>query len=84
MSWWWSWLLAAVIVLGLYLTQRRIWWGWIVALGAQVLWVIYAMVTEQYGFLVIALAYAVLFWTNYVVWREKWKLDNHIKKITGQ
>lgn len=53
MVWWWSWLLTAVGVFGLYLAGRRIWWAWFVGLGAQGLWVAYALASEQHGFLLV-------------------------------
>jgi hypothetical protein len=58
--WWWSWLLTAVGVLGLYLAGRRSPWGWAVGLGAQGLWLAYAVATTQYGFIASALAYGLV------------------------
>lgn len=37
--WWWSWLLTAFGVFGLWLAGRGTPWGWAVGLGAQGLWV---------------------------------------------
>lgn len=71
MSWWWSYLLAAVGVLGLYLAGRRNRWGWFVGLAAQVLWIAYALITTQYGFLVSALAYASVYASNFLKWKRK-------------
>ncbi|AON96984.1 hypothetical protein BI081_gp123 [Mycobacterium phage Tonenili] len=56
-DWWWSYLLTVVGVTGIYLTTRKLWWGFAVGLAAQVLWTIYAVVTHQYGFLFSVLAY---------------------------
>lgn len=70
MSWWWSWLLTAIGVLGLWLSGRRNYWGWCVGLAAQLLWIAYAIVTTQWGFIVSALAYAVVYGRNFIRWRR--------------
>lgn len=62
----WSLLLAAVGVLGLWGAGRpdtRL-AGWLVGLGAQALWVVYAVTTDQYGFLLSAGAYGAVYWRN--------------------
>lgn len=64
----WSLVLAAVGVLGLYLAGRKSWTGWAIGLGAQVLWAVYAVVTQQYGFLISAAAYAAVYGTNLRRW----------------
>lgn len=66
--WWWSWLLTVVGVTGLYLAGRRSRWGWAIGLGAQVLWIAYALVSRQYGFIASALAYGAVYTRNVVVW----------------
>lgn len=69
---WWSLLLATVGVFGLWLAGRKSWVGWAIGLGAQFLWVGYALATEQYGFLISAGAYAAVNAHNL----RKWFLDN--------
>lgn len=64
----WSLVLAAVGVLGLYLAGRKSWTGWAIGLGAQGLWVAYALVTKQYGFLISAGAYGLVYGTNLHRW----------------
>lgn len=73
MTWWWSYLLMAVGVFGLWLAGRKSVWGWAVGLGAQVLWVAYALVTEQYGFLVSATVYGWVYLDNWVKWGGSWQ-----------
>jgi nicotinamide riboside transporter PnuC len=67
----WSYLLATVGILGIWLAGRRNLWGWALGVGAQVLWIIYALVTDQYGFIVSALAYAVVYARNWYRWRKE-------------
>ncbi len=67
---WWSWLLTAVGVFGLWTAGSKKSWGWLVGLGAQVLWIAYGLSTRQYGFLVSALAYGSVYTRNYMAWRN--------------
>lgn len=71
MTWWWSWLLTAVGVTGLYFAGQRRAWAWLIGLGAQVLWVAYAIATEQWGFLVSAGAYGAVYARNARLWMRK-------------
>lgn len=68
MNQWWSWGLAAVGIAGLYFagSGKRI--GWAIGLSAQALWVVYAVVTEQYGFIVAAGAYSGMYARNWIRW----------------
>lgn len=66
----WSFALAAVGIVGLVLAGRKNAAGWAVGLGAQVLWVVYALVAGQYGFIVTAVAYGYVYGKNYLAWRR--------------
>lgn len=66
----WSLVLAAVGILGLYVAGRKLWWGWLIGLGAQALWLAYAIVTEQWGFLLSAVAYGWVYGRNALAWRR--------------
>ena len=67
-AWWWSWLLTAVGVTGFVLAGRKVWWAWYVNIGCQFLWLAYALVTEQYGFIVASCVYFVVFTKNAIRW----------------
>jgi hypothetical protein len=67
----WSYVLTAVGILGLYLAGRKLWWAWLIGLGAQSLWVAYAVVTKQWGFIVSALAYGWVYARNALRWRAE-------------
>ena len=60
----WSYILAAVGILGLWLAGNKNKWGWAIGLGAQVLWIIYAVVTKQYGFIFSSLGYGFVYIRN--------------------
>ncbi len=65
----WSWLLTAVGVTGLFFAGSKRKVGWVIGLGAQVLWLAYAVTTQQYGFLVSAFAYGLVYARNWLKWR---------------
>ncbi|MFC0504275.1 hypothetical protein [Micromonospora costi] len=67
----WSWVLTGVGVFGLWLAGRRNPWGWAVGVGAQVLWVAYAVVTRQWGFLLGAFVYGPVYLGNFLRWRRE-------------
>jgi hypothetical protein len=66
----WSWVLAVIGVAGIYFVGRRTLWGWFVLLFNEIVWVAYAVVTEQYGFIVSAVAYAAVYVKSYLHWRK--------------
>lgn len=67
----WSIVLAAVGILGIYLAGKKNLYGWAIGLGAQVLWVVYALVTDQYGFILSAVAYGTVYGRNWYLWRKE-------------
>lgn len=68
---WWSWVLTAVGLTGFILAGRKVWWCWYINIACQGLWLAYALVTEQYGFIVAALVYTVVFTQNAVRWTRE-------------
>lgn len=71
MNAYWSYLLTAVGVFGLWLAGRKDRRGWIVGVFAQVLWIAYATATQQWGFYVSALAYGWVYVRNARAWRPE-------------
>lgn len=65
----WSYLLTAVGVFGLWLAGRKDRRGWMVGIGAQTLWIAYATATQQWGFYVSALAYGWVYIKNARAWK---------------
>lgn len=54
----WSWTLAVIGIGALLLAATRPRAGWCLAIAVQALWITYAIVTRQWGFIASALAYA--------------------------
>ncbi len=71
MSVWWSWVLTVVGVTGLWFAGRRKAYGWAIGLGAQLLWIVYAVVTRQWGFIASAFIYGAVYARNYATWRRE-------------
>jgi nicotinamide riboside transporter PnuC len=68
MMWVWSFVLAAVGILGIYLAGRKNLWGWALGVFAQALWIVFAIVTQQWGFIFSALAYGWVYGLNWWKW----------------
>ena len=67
----WSWVLTVVGVTGLYLAGSKRIIGWWIGVGAQALWLSYAVVTRQWGFIVSAFAYGSVYFRNIARWRRE-------------
>jgi hypothetical protein len=65
----WSYVLTAVGVFGLFLAGRKDRRGWMVGIFAQTLWFAYAISTRQWGFLVSCFAYGWVYIKNARAWR---------------
>lgn len=73
----WSFVLAAVGIAGIYLAGKKSKWGWGLGLAAQVLWVVFALTTTQYGFILTAVAYGAVYGKNLWQWhREESKVGS--------
>lgn len=68
MSQWWSWALTANGLLGLWLVATYARKGWIVLIGNELLWIAYAVLSRQWGFIAMAATYG----TVYVFAYNKW------------
>ena len=67
----WSYVLAAIGVAGIFFVGRKTVWGWLVLLFNEVLWIAYALITNQYGFILSAIAYAIVYIKSYLLWRQE-------------
>jgi len=67
----WSWILAVIGVAGIYFVGRKTIWGWLVLLFNEFLWITYALITDQYGFIFSALAYAIVYIRSYIHWSKE-------------
>jgi hypothetical protein len=70
MTQYWSWLLAVIGVGGIFLVGRKTIWGWLILCVNECIWILYALATKQYGFIVMAVAYALVYIKSYRQWRK--------------
>ena len=64
----WSWVLEGVGLLGATVIGRKHWWGWAILLINTFLWAAYAVVSNQYGFMVASFFYAPIYSRNLYTW----------------
>lgn len=78
MEWWWSWLLTAIGVTGLWFAGNKSTYGWMIGIGVQVLWIAYAISSSQYGFLFSAAAYGYMNIRNLIKWKRENESNSNI------
>lgn len=67
----WSWILAAIGVTGIFFVGRKTIWGWLILLLNECIWIAYALATDQYGFIVMATAYAAVYIKSFIAWKKE-------------
>jgi len=67
----WSWILAAIGVTGIFFVGKKVVWAWLVLLVNEFIWIAYAITTKQYGFIVMATAYAIVYVRSYLSWKTE-------------
>ena len=65
-----SYILAAIGVTGIFFVGRKTIWGWLILCLNEVLWIIYAITTKQYGFIFAAVAYGIVYIKSFIHWRN--------------
>lgn len=65
---WGSWVLASLGIFGLYLTGEKKAAGFVVGAGVQILWIIFAVTTGQYGFILSAIGFGFFNLLNLYKW----------------
>lgn len=65
-----SWFLTFYSLLGVWMVGRKWKSGWLVGLSCQVFWLYYALADKQYGFILSAVVFSVVYIVNYRKWRK--------------
>ena len=73
----WDYILSLAGVAGFILAGKKIWWAWYINIAAQFIWLAYALVTKQYGFLIGTVIYFAVFIKNAYDWTKE-----HRKQMT--
>jgi Nicotinamide mononucleotide transporter len=84
MDWWWSWVLSIIGVTGLYLAGSGKRSGWAVGVGVQVLWITYAIVSKQWGFIIASLAYGGVNIRNWIRWSKQRTIERQEGELSGR
>lgn len=66
----WSGITAFVGLVGFWLAGRKVWWSWYVNIFNQIAWVIFALITGYYAFILSAFFYFVVFSRNAYLWTK--------------
>ena len=82
----WSIALAALGIAGIWLAGNRSSLGWALGLAAQLLWIVFAIATHQYGFILSAVAYGFVYGRNLRRWKlpRRWKLRRWTLTMRGE
>ena len=67
----WSYILAPFGLAGMILSGRMNRWGWALSFCTQLLWLAYAITTQQWGFIPGTLGYLVIYVKNFIAWSKK-------------
>ncbi len=65
-----SWIVTVLGLLGFWLAGKKVWWSWYVNIVNQLAWVVFAVVTDYYAFLVGTAFYFVVFVRNAYLWTK--------------
>jgi hypothetical protein len=66
----WSWLLAGMGVIGMYFVGRKRWEAFLWLILMECLWIVFAIQTKTYGFIVGSLAYIFVYSRNVNKWMK--------------
>lgn len=72
----WSYILAPFGLAGMWMAGRRNRWGWALSICTQVLWLAYAVQTQQWGFIPGSAAYGFIYVKNFISWRPNVEPEN--------
>lgn len=67
----WSFVLSGVGIVGIILAGSKRKVGWLVGFLVQPLWIVFAITTGQYGFILNAVIYAAVYARNWLRWRRE-------------
>lgn len=65
----WSWVLALVGSTGLFFVGEKRLRGWFILVANELLWIVYAIHTHQYGFIVSIVLYLIMYYKAIRNWK---------------
>ena len=67
----WDLIAAPITLTGMWLTGKKLWYGWVICLCAQVLWFVWALSYRSWGLLALTVIFAVIHVKNAIAWRKE-------------
>lgn len=64
----WSFVLSGLGIVGIILAGSKRKVGWLIGFFVQPLWIVFALTTGQYGFILNAVIYAIVYARNWIRW----------------
>ena len=64
-----SWVLASLSIIGVYFVGSYKVWAWAYLFFLEILWAAYGYFTGQFGFILGAIGYMVIYMINYKKWK---------------
>lgn len=63
-----TWAINIIFLIVLWMTGNKMRSGWLLGLFLQLLWVMYAITTKQYAFLVAVIPVTIMYSRNWILW----------------
>ena len=64
------WATSIVTLYGMYVVSKKLWWGWLVGLVNQALWITFAVMFRAWGLLPLSAALIVIYTRALFAWRR--------------
>jgi hypothetical protein len=74
-----SWLVTIVGLIGFWLAGNKVWWAWYVNIANQLMWVIFAIVSGYYAFLLGTAFYTAVFVKNAIQWTQAHRAEKLVR-----
>lgn len=79
-----SWLAGGIGLVGFWLSGKKLWWSWYVNIVNQAAWIVFALITGYYAFLVTAAFYTFVFSRNAYLWTKEHRLKVHEERLDAK
>lgn len=66
----WSWILASMGIIGMYFVGKKRWEAFLWLIIMECLWIVFALQTQTYGFILGSLAYIGVYARNVRLWKN--------------
>ena len=67
----WSWFLAILGIIGMFFIGKKRWEAFVWLIVVECFWIIFAITSNQYGFILGSIVYGVVYAKNAIRWRSE-------------